>query len=295
MTAFSKVCCARLALGATLLACACGRDADALFDDSVLTGQSGGGSGPATAGSQGIPVAGEGGEQSGGGADTAGSSSEGGRGGSAAGTDTGGTTSGGASTAGSAGKPGAGEGGTGGSAAGMAGTGGKDPDPEPITVVITTFDDSYIASCMAYSNFGSALTLNVDDDNNCVFQSLLAPSLEELPQGAIVTEAKLTLHCINDGGAISLNYVDDAWQESEVRYMGRPDVGTSIGTVTCKEEGPVTLDLTAVVEVWLAAVHPAYGIYLRTEAQDGTDFASSEAVDAATRPSLSVTYKLPTQ
>jgi hypothetical protein len=206
----------------------------------------------------------------------------------------GGSSMGGAAMAGGGGKPGAGEAGTGGSTAGMGGTGGtKDPDPEPVKVVISAFDDAHIASCMAYVNFGSAVTLNVDYDNNCTYQALLAPSLTEIPEGAVVSEASLTLHCINDGGAVSVSYVDDAWKESEVRHMGRPDVGSSIGMLTCKDDGPVTIDVTTVIQVWLSGQHAAYGLYLRTEAQDGTDFASSEAAAADTRPSLSVTYKLP--
>jgi hypothetical protein len=294
MTAFSKVSCARFALCATLLACACERDSEALFDDSMLTGQSGGGSGPAAAGSQGKPIAGDGGDESSGGAETAGSSSEAGTGGtSAGGREAGGMSSGGAATAGGAGKPGAGDGGSSGSAAGMGGTGGTKDPPQPVTVTISAFDDAYIASCMPYSNFGNAASLNVDYDNHCAYQALLTPVLKELPEGAIVSEAKLSLYCINAGGALALNYVDDAWSENEVRYMGRPDVGTSIGTLTCKDKGPVTLDVTTVLQVWLTGQHPGYGVYIRTEASDGTDFGSSEAADADTRPSLTVTYTLP--
>jgi hypothetical protein len=292
MTAFSKVSCARFALGATLLACACERDSDALFDDSALNGQAGGGAGPAAAGSQNGPVGGEGGDESAGGGDSAGSSAEAGTGGRA-GSDTGGSSLGGAATAGGGGKPGGGDAGTSGSA-GMGGTGGtKDPEPDPVKVVISAFDDSYIASCQPYSNFGNAVSLNVDYDNSCVYQTLLQPSLAELPEGAVVSQATLGLDCINAGGALSLSYVDDAWTESEVRYMGRPDVGASIGTFTCKDKGPVTIDLTTVIQVWLTGQHPAYGVYVRTDAQDGTDFGSSEAADVATRPSLSVTYTLP--
>ena len=47
------------------------------------------------------------------------------------------------------------------------------------------------------------------------------------------------------------------------------------------------------VVAWLSGEHHGYGVYLTSENTNGTDFASSEADEAASRPKLSVTYTLP--
>jgi hypothetical protein len=293
MTSFSKVLCGRVAFGMALWACACERDSAALFDDGQLPALPAGGAQGAVAGSSAI-AGDDAGADSGGGTsgDTGGSTADAGSG---AGSSGGVANEGGAASAGSAGKPGAGEGGKAGAATAGGGAGGTKPDPEPdpVTITIGELEDAYVASCMQYVNFGKAVTLNVDYDNSCVYHALLNPSLADLPDGALVSKATLTLSCVNAGGDVNVSYADSAWKEDTVRYNDRPENGAALGKLSCAEEGAVTFDLTAAVAAWLSGEHPAYGLYLRTEAQDGTDFASSQAATADSRPSLSVTYTLP--
>jgi hypothetical protein len=116
--------------------------------------------------------------------------------------------------------------------------------------------------------------------------------LDQIPAGALVSNATLTLECVNSGSAITASHVESAWTESSVTWEDRPEGGASIMDITCEELGPVTLDLTEVVKTWLGS-EKAFGLYLRGEASDGIDFASSEAAEASTRPLLSVTYLLP--
>jgi hypothetical protein len=143
-------------------------------------------------------------------------------------------------------------------------------------------------------SFGNAATLNVDNNYNCVYQALINPSLASLPEGAVISKATLTLFCVNDGGEVSVYYASEAWKEDTVRWSTRPESGNDpVGKLTCADDGAVTLDLTAVVAAWVSGERPPYGLYLRTEAQNGTDFASSQAADAEQRPSLSVTYLPP--
>lgn len=293
MTSLIAVSGRRVVLVSALLALACQKDGDAVFDNTNLSdplGSSGSGSG---AGST------SGGDTSAAGSSTAGSSSEAGEPGSGAqggsgnggsdGSSAGSTTAGSAGTGeqgGSAGNPGT---------AGMAGHAGTKPDPtpEPVTVLITEFEDTHVVSCDAFETYGNAASIIVDaDQSDCVYQGLLRPLLDSIPEGAQVSDATLTLYCIDDGSAVGVSYVEEAWKESSVTWNNRPSAGTSLGSVGCQALGPVTIDLTDAVQSWLGGEAP-YGIYLRGEETNGIDFGSSEAENEEHRPQLSVTYVLP--
>lgn len=295
MTSLSKVLGGRLVLGVAFWACACQHDSVASFDDLPLPG-------PATGGKQGAAGSlATAGDSAAGGDDTSGGSSA--EAGSTAAAGKGGTGQGGAGNmggmpAGSAGKPGtAGEGGNAGSAVaggGAGGSGGKetDPEPDPVTVTTQDFADTYVASCLN-SNFGEAQTLNVDAGNNCIYQTLMNPSLADVPDGALVSKATLTLYCVNIGDALTVSYVDEAWTEDTVRWNTRPEAGTELTDLTCKELGAVSFDVTAAVKAWVSGTRAANGLRLSTTGDDGTDFTSSEYEDVGERPTLSVTYTLP--
>ncbi len=288
-----------MAFGAALLTSACQHDSTANFDDGNLTSPAGGsatasggsvgsgdaGSGAKAGGSAGgsKASAGAGGKASAGAAGnaTGGKASDGGK----AGSDTGGTTS----PAGNGG-----QGGAAGSASGGGGTGGSvDPDPEPVTVETTDIDDTHVASCMPSQNFGEQVRVEIDGDQECRYETLMTVPLTNVPDGALVSEALLALNCTNVGGVVTVSYANAAWKELMVRWNTRPEVGATLGTITCTAEGVVSLDLTAAVQAWLSGAHAQHGISLRSESADGTDFASSESEKLSQRPRLSVTYTLP--
>jgi hypothetical protein len=302
----------RIALGAALLASACQHDSNADFDDTNL--QSGdGGSTTTTSGTSSGAEAGQGteaGSQSGGSSAEAGSSRAG-SGGKPAGTaGTGGGASGGKASSGgsggSGGKGSAGAAGTGneagkvGNQGGSAGTtgeagkgGGPVEPPQPVTFETTDIDETQVVSCMPYMNFGALDTVNVDGDLACRYEILFNAPIQEVPDGALVSAASLLLTCTNAGDAIKVSYATEEWAELSVKWNNRPEVGKELGTIHCEKLGPVTIDLTAAVKAWLSGAQENYGIYLRVETTDGTDFATSEAEDTSTRPKLSVTYTLP--
>lgn len=296
MTARSQVFGRPLAFAALLFVLACQRESGTDFDDSHLPGtgaaMSGGapakaGDGPGAAPSTGgTDVVGDGGSAAGGEGEVGGTAAAGG-GGKA-----------GAATAGEGGKAGAAAGGSGSAGASMAGggsggTGGKppDPDPDPVTISITDIDDAHVVSCAAYMNYGNTEKLMVDGNFGCTYATLIDPALEKIPSGAAITAASLELSCTNAGGPITVSFVDETWTENAVRYNARPEVGEKIGALTCEAAGRVEIDVLAAVKAWLDGEHEAFGVYLQTTSQDGTDFVSSEADDAATRPALVVTYE----
>jgi hypothetical protein len=297
MTSLCKVLGGRFLLSVVLWACACQHDSVATFDATGLPGSPHGGAlGAAGSVAKAGDAAVGGDETSGAGASSeAGSKAAGGK----AGATNGGVSGrGGSSTAGtsSAGKPSmAGEGGSAGSAVAGGGSGGtKEPDPQPVTVMITDFADTNVVSCLN-SNQGDAQTLKVDSASICVYDALLNPSLADVPDGALVSAATLTLHCIDTGDVVEVSYVSGAWNEDTVRWSTRPDAGSEIAELSCDEMHHASLDLTAAVKAWVSGERAANGLYLRTEGSDGTDIASSEYGNVDERPILSVTYTLPTK
>jgi hypothetical protein len=214
----------------------------------------------------------------------------GGSGGSAGGVGGGPSAGGkaGGNAGGSAGK--AGQGSTAGSANG--GTAGATTNPDPITIETSDIDDTSVSACSPSETFGAYSSINVDGES-CEYEALIDFPRLELPAGAVVSDATLTLTCTNAGGLITVSYADEPWKELTVHWSTRPEVGATLDTITCTEPGELTIDLTAAFGAWLDGDHPRNGIYLRTEDSDGTDFASSEATKASTRPSLSITYTLP--
>lgn len=296
----------RFALGAALSMSACQHDSNADFDDRNLTSPDVGGA-PDSGGSS--AVAGEnpgggseagGSEASGGSAGQGGKSSAGasgsasptaGKGGTASAGGKGGSGGAAGGTTGQAGKTG--QGGVAGTASNGGGMAGSSNPPEPVTLETADIDDTHVASCLPQMNFGEARQVMVDGSSSCKYEALIDVPRLELPAGALVSAATLTLVCSNAGGAITVAYANDAWKELTVRWSARPEVGATLGTITCAETGPVTIDLTAAFGAWLAGEHAAHGIYLRSEATDGTDFGSSEADKESLRPMLRITYTLP--
>ena len=287
----------RIALGAALLVSACQHDSSALFDDSQLTAPDAGGSSDTGGSEADAGATSQGATAAGGGKASAGSSFGGEASGGTAG-GSGGKTTGSGGKAGNGGKAGADAGGAAGKAGqgGQAGRGGAGgggmggvKDPGPVTIDITDIADTDVSSCMT-SAHGEEKTINVDGDNSCVVYSLLNASLQEIPDGAVVSQATLTLDCVNAGDPASVYFVNESWSEDSVRWGNRPDVGALLGSVSCDTLGAVTIDLKAAVKAWLGGDHAAYGIYLRMETTDGIDFSTSEADNEAERPTLTITY-----
>jgi hypothetical protein len=289
------------ALGAALSAAGCQHDSTASFDDSQLGDTDAAGASSSQGGAEAEAGESSGGSAAGGVTPAAGKNS-GGNAGSVSGGGMGGVS--GAPLGGQAGTGGKGGGGAGGKAGadmggsgGKGGTGGSANPPEPITFETRDIDDTSIASCHLNQNFGAEPSLTVDASGSgqgvCTYRGLFTAPLATIPKAAEITAATLTLTCLNAGDAVTVSYVEQLWAELSVAWSTRPELGSKLGTVTCEMPGKLNLDLTSAARAWLAGEHQNYGIYLTTEGDDGTDFATSEAKSEAERPLLSVTYKPP--
>ena len=144
--------------------------------------------------------------------------------------------------------------------------------PDGSTRVFTPVADAYVDDSVPTTNFGAALTLNVDASP--VQQSYLKFALTGLA-GTTVTSAKLRLYVVNgsvSGGSVS-TVSSTGWQEGALTYDNRPAVdGAVLSTLAAVNVGQwYELDVTGAV-----SADGTLSFGLTTTSTDGAHYASRE-------------------
>jgi hypothetical protein len=124
--------------------------------------------------------------------------------------------------------------------------------------------------------------------------TLLAFSLPEIPAGAEITRARLTLHKHVCGGlGVSVHRVTRAWDEATVTWnrLAGGYEQTPVATLPRGEGGVgrVSLDVTSLAREWHEA-GSNHGIVLRQD-NANTSFATSEASEPEQRPTLEICWR----
>ena len=194
-----------------------------------------------------------------------------------------------------------------------------EPDPTPPiteTVIDKAFQnavDSYISQSSPNANYGSAITLEVD--NGPHFATLLKWDVSDIPAGSVVEAVTFELEVVNPtSDTYEIYELKKSWAESQVTWasatsqsqwqiagaQGSNDRGdVVIGTLTAALIGLVTIQLNAAglatVQSWIDNPTQNYGITIQdySNAPNGLGFVSSEAAAASSRPKLTVSYRLP--
>jgi hypothetical protein len=140
-------------------------------------------------------------------------------------------------------------------------------------------------------------------------RSLLEFDLSQLPAGAVITDAKLSLWCntttqstlqLHAGtNASYLRRVTQAWTENGANWSNQPSTTTqnevTLATSTSSTQDYLNIDVTALYQdIWASGNN--YGIMLQLVTESGLNslvFASSDYTNAAKRPKLEITYTLP--
>ncbi|WP_281381343.1 Calx-beta domain-containing protein, partial [Microvirga lupini] len=153
---------------------------------------------------------------------------------------------------------------------------------------------------------GAATTLRVDADANAEYQTLLAftnlfgTGPGQIPPGAIITSASLTLRTTNDslqGG--TLHRMNTSWDENAtwtslgngVQIGSEADLAADVSTGRTVN-GSRSFDVTESLRAW-AAGEDNYGWLFKGAGTDAWDISSSESSSVTSRPVLSVTYTMP--
>ena len=194
-------------------------------------------------------------------------------------------------------------------------------DPrQPVTVALqdgvspmSTYSgtrDSKIKSDAGTANFGSTTNLEVDGSPD--YGSLLKWDLTQIPAGAVVTAASVTLTVFNgSGNTYSFYELLRDWQEDEVSWLqysagspwesagarGSSDVANTIlATAPAPQSGTLVLDVNSegieVIQGWIEQPTTNRGFLLQNYdgASDGFDFYSREYSTPLERPKLTLTY-----
>src|SRR5688500_8395606 len=137
------------------------------------------------------------------------------------------------------------------------------------------------------------------------FDNLIGPGPGQVPQGATITAASLTLRTGSEGSdesstPTSLHRMLASWGEAStwdsldggVTADGVEAAATADGTVTPSiNGGAVSFDVRASVQAWSSNPASNRGWALLAGGTNGWRLESSEALDPAVRPQLTVTYE----
>jgi hypothetical protein len=160
--------------------------------------------------------------------------------------------------------------------------------------------DTYVASGVTGSNFGTAASVRADGaDTNGQLVSLLKWSLTGIPNTAAVKSVRMQFVVTNpSAGTYRLYARTAAWAESTATWANAniaASQGTEIGSFVPSATGLQTITLTpagvAVVQGWLNGSIANLGLTVGSTSSDGVEFRSREYGTVSQRPTLSITYQ----
>jgi ferric-dicitrate binding protein FerR (iron transport regulator) len=191
--------------------------------------------------------------------------------------------------------------------------------PVPYTKEFQVAADTAISGADPSRGAGSAEVLEVDGDETegKKLYGLLRWDLSELPPGAVVKSAVITLHISDSsqGVGYSLYELKRAWSEADATWRmaapGQPwrvagarspsDRGAeALATLAPREKGHVRILLNpaaeAVLQSWIRTPASNHGFIIANDTNsDGFKFHSREASNVDYRPRLTLTYTLPSR
>jgi hypothetical protein len=167
--------------------------------------------------------------------------------------------------------------------------------------------DTYVQEAEPTATNASATTLNVDTSDpqgsgDAVhalvrFEDIVGRGSGQIPPGANVTRATLTVETTDEGDGVSVHRMfrswgaDASWESlgGGVQADDTQAKADPVATTGSLSTGSTTFDVTASVAAWVGDA-TNHGLAFRPTGDDGWDFSSAEGSDP---PALTVTYTAP--
>ncbi|WP_083861939.1 DNRLRE domain-containing protein [Halogeometricum pallidum] len=168
--------------------------------------------------------------------------------------------------------------------------------------------DTYLRESSPTTGYGSATTLVVDTDEPSKsgrkthgllrFDGIVGTGTGQIPTGATVTSATLSLRTVDPGNGASLHRMRTTWSESStwsslgsgVQTNDAEAAATADAKTGATSTGTTTVDVTKSVQAWVGGAANLGWAFIPLSGGNGWDFYSSEG---STPPKLTVTYQRP--
>ncbi|MGC9934892.1 family 10 glycosylhydrolase [Priestia aryabhattai] len=161
-------------------------------------------------------------------------------------------------------------------------------------------EDSFISSEYPSTNYSSSQYLvNGKHQTFGTTRSFLKFKLPTLPQGAVITSAKLSLYqyynTINQA-MVDIRPVTSSWNASTITWNNKPSVGSSVSNVTVQKPSWYEFYMTNQVKSWYnGTTNNGIAIQFRDETQATKIFYSNDYVSPDLKPKLTITYSVPSE
>ena len=153
-------------------------------------------------------------------------------------------------------------------------------------LTLHTSDDTYINLNKPNQKNGKAKKLVVRNTGNGVRQVFVQFDLSALPPGAEISQAVLRLWVdkLQNPGSLTLHEVLGSWTEDSLSAGSAPGTAGAFATISIPNDKDsfVTIDLTSVVQSWLANPSTNHGLVLAPDSNDPLRMELDSKEDVAT-------------
>jgi hypothetical protein len=161
---------------------------------------------------------------------------------------------------------------------------------------ITPSADAYTNTASPSTNYGAAVTLNVESASQTAYIQFDLSAIPTGYTGANIAKASLKLYvnAVSTAGSFNIDYVDGAWTESTINANLLPAMGTTIASsvplVKSNAHDYIIVDITPAVAAWLNGSQANDGIALVANSPLSCSFTSKESTTYSHSPELDIVF-----
>jgi uncharacterized lipoprotein YddW (UPF0748 family) len=162
-------------------------------------------------------------------------------------------------------------------------------------------EDTFVSSQNPTTNYATSQYLVVGKHQTfATTRSYLKFKLPELPKGAVIQSAKLSLYQYyntTNQAQVDIRPITSAWNATTVNWNTKPSVGSSISNLTVEKPAWYDFYITNLVSNWYnGTANHGVAVQFRDETQATKIFYSNNHATYTTqKPKLTITYSVPAQ